>query len=301
MSAPHLFCFGLGYTAHLLAQRALALGWRVGGTCRTAEKAAALAREGIEAVVFEARSSAPAVAEALAGVTHVVDSIPPLEEGAPPLLCFGDALRAGGMLGWAGYLSTTGVYGDCGGAWIDESRPPAPRTDGSRRRLEAENAWFGFGARTGVAVHVFRLPGIYGPNGRSAVDALRAGRARRIIKPGQVFNRIHVEDLVRILLASMQRPHAGRIYNVADEEPAPADEVVAYAAALTGVEPPPPEPIEAAGLGPMAESFYAECKRVRNDRIKRELGIALTFPTFREGLRAIAGTRAAGRAPAAPL
>jgi nucleoside-diphosphate-sugar epimerase len=289
MSTPRLFCFGLGYTAHLVARQALALGWRVGGTCRTEEKAAALAREGIEAVVFDGSRASAAVVEALAGVTHVLDSIPPLEEGDPPLLCHGgDLAGATRTLGWAGYLSTTGVYGDCGGEWIDETRVPAPLTAGSLRRLDAEHAWLGFGARTGVAVQVFRLPGIYGPHGRSAIDALREGRARRVVKPGQVFNRIHVEDLVRVLLASMECPDAGRIYNVADEEPAAADEVVAFAAALIGAPLPPAEPIEAAGLGLMAQSFYAECKRVRNDRIKRELGIALAYPTYREGLRAIA-------------
>lgn len=288
-----LFCFGLGYSAQYVARRALALGWRVGGTCRTPEKAARLAAEGIAAFVFDGHQSSDQIADALREATHVLLSVPPLESGDPVMPHHGEDLAVvAGNLRWLGYLSTTGVYGDCGGEWIDETQVPQPATPDNWRRLDAEHAWRDFAARHGIALHLFRLPGIYGPAGRNVIDALRAGQARRIVKPGQVFNRIHVEDLARVLLASMERPDTGpSLYNVADDEPAPADEVLAFAAQLIGVPLPPAELFAQAQLSPMARHFYEECKRVRNERIKRALDVTLVYPTYREGLRAIAAGR----------
>lgn len=288
-----LFCFGLGYTGQVLARQSIAAGWRVSGTCRSANRAEALQRQGINAVVFDGQRAMSDAGGALVGATHLLVSIPPDEAGDPVLRLHGADLEAvAGSLRWIGYLSTIGVYGDCGGAWIDEMCEPRPATADNRRRLEAEQAWLAFGAGIGVPAHVFRLPGIYGPGaGRNVIDMLETGRARRIVKAGQVFNRIHVTDLAGVLAASMARPDPGRIYNVADDEPTPGDEVVAFAAELIGVEPPVAEPIEVDDLAPFAQHFYAECKRVRNERIQRELGFASLYPTYREGLRAIRDER----------
>jgi nucleoside-diphosphate-sugar epimerase len=302
MTTPSLFCFGLGYTGVRLARTAIARGWRVAGTCRDTMKADALRAVGIQAIPFDGSHASPEVQEALVRATHLLDSIPPGDDGDPVLrLHGGDMETMAGRFHWIGYLSSTGVYGDCGGAWIDESRNPTPATPENQRRLDTEHAWLDLGARTATPTHIFRLPGIYGPDGRSAIDSLQAGRARRIVKPGQVFNRIHVDDLISVLLASMERPHAGRIYNVGDDEPAPADTVVRYAAALIGVDPPPAEPFDGAGLSPFARHFYSECKRVSNHRITRELGVRLRYPTYRQGLRAIAEARAETGTPPAPL
>ncbi|EXJ16455.1 SDR family oxidoreductase [Imhoffiella purpurea] len=297
MPTPSLFCFGLGYTGIRLAYLAMTRGWRVAGTCRDPEKAGALRSLGIRAIPFADGRPGQELKDALFQTTHLLESVPPGEDGDPVLGCYARQLETlSGSLKWIGYLSTTGVYGDCGGDWIDESRTPNPATRENRRRLDAESAWLDLGARMDTPTQVFRLPGIYGPEGRSVIDALESGRARRILKPGQVFNRIHVYDLVEVLMASMERPDAGRVYNVADDEPAPADEVLSYAAALLDLEPPPTEPFEQADLSPFARHFYNECKRVSNDRIKRELEVQLRYPTYREGLRAIARSRLDPRA-----
>ena len=203
--------------------------------------------------------------------------------GVGALVCVGAALAAAGPFDWVGYLSTTGVYGDRGGARVDEASALRPTTTRGRRRVDAEAAWLGLHRDHGLPVHVFRLAGIYGP-GRSQLDQVRAGRARRIVKPGQVFSRIHVDDIAAVLDASMQRPNAGAAYNVCDDVAAPPQDVVAYACRLLGVAPPPPVPIADAELGEMARSFYAENKRVDNGRIKRELGVTLAYPSYREGL-----------------
>ncbi len=220
-------------------------------------------------------------------------SIPPDEEGDPVLARFAGAIASASHLSWIGYLSTIGVYGDHGGAWIDEATPPKPVSDRSKERLAAENAWLDLGARSGKAVHIFRIAGIYGP-GRNALKNLADGTAKRIVKPGQVFNRIHVADIAAVLMASIERPRAGAIYNLADDEPAPAQDVVAYAAGLAGVPPPPEVPFAEVRLGPMAASFYGESKRASNRLIKDELGVRLRYPTYREGLQAL---RAAGEGP----
>jgi hypothetical protein len=271
---PHLFCFGLGYSARVLARRLAAQGWTVAGSSRHGEPGT---------MVFNrARPLAP---DALAGMTHILVSVPPDEAGDPVLDCHGADLALPGLR-WLGYLSTTGVYGDRGGDWVDEGSALAPSGERGRRRVAAEQGWLDLHRRQGVPVHIFRLAAIYGP-GRSPFDALRAGTAKRIAKPGQVFSRIHVDDLATVLCASMTQPRPGAVYNVCDDDPAPPEAVVAEAARLLGIPPPPLVPLAAAGLSPMALSFYDDNKRVRNRLIKDELGITLRYPDYRVGLAAI--------------
>lgn len=282
MSAKALFCFGLGYSAGFLGRALARDGWNVEGTMRDAPSG------GEEFPLYRFSRDHPLheAAALLQGVTHVLVSVPPDEAGCPVRDCHGAALAALPGLQWLGYLSTTNVYGDRGGAWVNEDSPTAPSGDRGRRRLAAEEAWRALHRAQGVPVHVFRLAGIYGP-GRSALDALKAGAARRIVKPGQVFSRIAVEDLAAVLRASIARPRPGAIYNVCDDEPAPPSDVIAYAASLLGIAPPPEEDFARVALSPMARSFYAENKRVSNRRIKEELGVVLRYPTYREGLAAL--------------
>lgn len=271
-----LLCFGLGYSAEVLAQRLLARGWRIVGTSRKAEKRRELEAKGFVMHPFD--RATPLSGTAFEGVTHVLTSIAPDEAGDPVLdMHEADLLACG--LAWAGYLGTTAVYGDRGGAWVDEATPIEPSLARAGRRAKAEAAWLA----SGLPVHIFRLAGIYGP-GRNPFVNLKAGTARRIVKAGQVFSRIHVEDIATVLEASIERPDPGRIYNVCDDEPAPPQDVVAHAAALMGVEPPPEQAYETAELSPMARTFYQDNRRVRNERITRELGVRLAFPTYREGL-----------------
>lgn len=282
MSAPRLFAFGLGYSALAFARALQADGWLIAGTTRSAEKRAELALAGIDAYPFARERPLADPDAALAGTTHLLSSIAPDEAGDPVLERHRADLERCRTLAWAGYLSTTGVYGDHGGAWVDEATPVAPTMARTRRRVAAEGHWLA----SGLPVHVFRLAGIYGP-GRSAIDAIRAGSARRIVKPGQTFGRIHVDDIVQVLRASIARPNPGAIYNLADDQPAPPEDVVAHAASLLGVPPPPAIPFERAELSPMAQSFYRDHRRVSNARIKEELGVGLRFPDYRAGLRAI--------------
>lgn len=283
--ANRLLCFGLGYSAMVLARRLIAKHWRVAGTVRSPEKAKALAAEGIEAFVFDrGRALDPA---ALAGTTHLLSSVPPDDKGDPVLDALGsDLLRLEGVK-WTGYLSTTGVYGDRGGEWVDERAALRPAGKRGAARVAAEDAWRALG-RVGHKVHVFRIAGIYGP-GRSALDTVREGRAKRVVKPGQVFGRIHVDDIATVLEASLAKPEADAIYNVADDDPAPPQDVIAYACALLGVEAPPEIPYEIAAkeMSEMARSFYAESKRVSNRKIKEELGVRLSYPDYRKGLQAL--------------
>jgi nucleoside-diphosphate-sugar epimerase len=293
MSTPRLFCFGLGYSARAVARRLVRSGWTVTGTCRSMEKAALLREAGLSAVLF-ARDR-PVEVETLNRATHALVSVPPDALGDPVLACHANHIAAMPQLSWFGYLSTTGVYGDCGGGWVDESAELRPTGARGRGRVAAEQGWLGLWRDRHVPVHIFRLAGIYGP-GRSAFDALRAGTAKRIDKPGQVFSRIHVEDLASVLLASMRQPRPGAVYNVCDDDPAPPEAVVAHAAALLGMEPPPLVPLAEAGLSSMARSFYDDNKRVSNRLIKTELGIRLRYPDFRAGLAAILMDEACGNA-----
>jgi nucleoside-diphosphate-sugar epimerase len=273
---PKLFCIGLGYTAGVLARRLRAEGWRIGGTCRSEANREALAAEGIEAVL----AGADEPARDLAGASHILVSIPPDETGDPGYALYGAAVAALPGLEWLGYLSTTGVYGDRQGGWVDEDSALRPTGERGRRRVAAERLWLDLGA------HVFRLAGIYGPD-RSALDTVKAGRAQRVVKPGQVFSRIHVADIATALAASIARPRPGAVYNLSDDDPAPPDEVVAYACRLLGIEPPPPVPFESAILSAMARSFYDDNKRVSNRRLKAELGVTLAYPGYRDGLAAL--------------
>lgn len=259
------------------------------GTARTPEAVDALRARGVEAVLFDGTAPLDAGREWLAEASHVLLSIPPdLQRGDPVLKLHGGDIAASRALRWLGYLSTTGVYGDRGGGWVDEATPPHPSGRRGEARLDAENGWLALWRDAGVPVHVFRLAGIYGL-GRSALDAVRASTAKRIDKPGQVFSRVHVADIATVLEASMQRPHPGAVYNVCDDEPAPPAEVIAHACALLGVAPPPLVAYDevAATLSPMARSFYAESKRVSNRRIKEELGVRLRYPDYRAGLKAL--------------
>lgn len=292
-----LFCFGLGYTAGFLARALMADGWRVRGTCRTAEAQAHLAAASIEAHLFDRAHPLENAATLLGEATHVLSSVPPDELGDPVLDLHGRDLAALDRAPWLGYLSTTGVYGNRDGAWVDETSALAPTGERGRRRVAAEEGWLDLHRRHGLSVHLFRLAGIYGP-GRSALDSVRAGTARRVDKPGQVFSRIHVEDIVQALRASMARPDPGAIYNLCDDDPAPPSAVIEFACALLGVPPPPLIPLETAPLSEMARSFYADNKRVANCRMKDALGVRLRYPSYKDGLVAL--LKEAAAAPASP-
>jgi nucleoside-diphosphate-sugar epimerase len=274
---PVLLSLGYGYSAAAFAA-SLPGNWRRIGTTRSSEKAAAMAAEGVEPVDA---TDADAVARAIAAADHLLVSAPPGPEGDPIL-----ARHAGDLVAarpvWVGYLSTTGVYGDREGGWVDEDDPLAPVNDRSARRVAAERAWLA----TGLPVEIFRLAGIYGP-GRSAFDRLREGRAQRIVKEGQVFSRIHVADIAGALRTAIAHPRPGRIVNLADDAPAPPQEVIAYAAGLLGMEPPPEISFEEADLSPMARSFYGESKRVANRRMREDLGYAPLYADYAAGLAAI--------------
>jgi nucleoside-diphosphate-sugar epimerase len=284
VSALRLFAFGYGFTAEALARRLRPLGWAVAASCRRPEDAERLAGAGVEPV----RLDDPAgLAIALAGTRALLVSAPPTPEGCPGLRALAPAIAAAGAFpDWTCYLSTTGVYGDRRGGWVFETSRLAAQSVEGARRVAAERDWLDTGRGMGLTVTVFRLPGIYGP-GRSAFDRLREGRAQRISSPGQVFSRIHLDDLAAGLEASIRRPRAGGIYNLCDDEPCPNGEVIAYAAGLLGLAAPPEIPIEAARLSPAAQRFYAESKRVSNARAKAELGWRPAYPTYREGLRAV--------------
>lgn len=291
---PVLLSLGHGYSARALAARLLPRGWQVIGTTRSAGKAEALAAEGVEPLIWPGEDAGPALERA----THLLSSVAPGEAGDPVLAALGPEIGAAARhLQWVGYLSTTGVYGDHRGGWVDETTPLAPSTGRGMARMAAEAAWRALAGRAGLPLHIFRLAGIYGP-GRGPFEKLRAGTARRIVKPGQVFSRIHVEDIAQALEASIARPDPGAVYNLCDDDPAPPEEVLAHAAALLGLPVPPEVPFEEAELSPMAASFYAESKRVRNERIKAGLGIRLRYPDYRSGLAAI--LRAEGLSSAGP-
>jgi len=280
------FCFGLGYSARALAKRLKVSDWQIHGTARTLEKCARLEAAGIEAFPFDSEGPLHDAMKPLAGTTHLLVSVPPDGLGDPVLRHHARHIAGLSSLRWVGYLSTTGVYGDRDGDWVDEDSTLNPTGLRGKLRVEAERAWLEFGESKDLPVHIFRLAGIYGP-GRNALDALRKGRARRIRKSGQVFSRIHVEDLAETLLRSMAAPNKGRIYNVCDDKPAPPEDVVTFAANLLGVPAPPFVAFEDANLSEMAQSFYADNKRVRNDRIKRELGVVLRYADYESGLNAI--------------
>jgi nucleoside-diphosphate-sugar epimerase len=290
-----LFVFGLGYAA----RRILAHLPSVSASGATRERAGAVAwrEEGVAAFALDDPASGAGLADALRAAEVLIVSAPPGEAGDPALAHFADDIAAAPRLVRIVYLSSVGVYGDHSGAWVEETSACAPSSPRSRWRLEAEQAWRAFGAARGVALDALRLAGIYGP-GRNALDKLRSGQARRIVKPGQAFNRIHVDDLAAIAVRLIAAGGPGGVWNVADEEPAPPQDVIAFAADLLGLPPPPEEDFAAAALSPMAQSFYADNRRVSVDKLRRELGYRWLYPTYREGLRALAEA-GEGRAPSA--
>ena len=279
-----LFLFGYGFSGQALAHRLRPKGWEIVATFRDPEAAARIAADGVQAVDLSDRA---ALIQALAATQALLVTAPPGPDGCPGLNALvGPLAEAGAFPDWTGYLSTTGVYGDRGGGWVTErSRLAAQSVEGARR-VGAERDWFEVGRGMGLTVAAFRLPGIYGP-GRSAFDRLREGRARRIVAEGQVFSRIHVDDLAAGLEASIARPRAGAAYNLCDDAPAANSNVIAYAAGLLGIEPPPEVKLEDAELSTAAMRFYAESKRVSNALAKAELGWRPMYPTYREGLAAI--------------
>jgi nucleoside-diphosphate-sugar epimerase len=274
-----LFVFGLGYSARAAVERLRPRLEAVSGTTRSTARLGEIADFGAEPLLFGEDVAGP-----LGQSDHVLVSSPPNEAGDPVLGHYARnlaALRPRSLV----YLSTVGVYGDHGGAWVDEESECRPVSQRSQQRLAAESAWRRFSQESGVPVAIVRLAGIYGP-GRGPFEKIRRGTARRIVKPGQVFNRIHVDDIAAIVEAAFEQ-RADGAFNGADDEPAPPQDVLAHAADLLGLPPPPEIAFEAADLSPMARSFYGENKRVRNDGIKRELGVHLAFPTYREGLKAV--------------
>jgi nucleoside-diphosphate-sugar epimerase len=283
----HLFCFGLGYCAAELSRRLVASGWTISGTTAHAEKIPALKAQGFEPYVFDGNAAPKDVAAALKSATHVLLSIPPDAKGDPALRHFGDIIAMSGSLAWIGYFSTVGVYGDAHGNWVDETTVPNPGTERGRRRLEAENGWIELATKSGKSLVIYRLPGIYGP-GRSAIDQLKAGTARRIFKPGQFTNRIHVADIATAVEASLDLAPGVHLFNVTDDLPAPPQDVIEYGAELLGVPCPPPTDLDDQTLSAASRSFYVENKKVSNRRMKSQLGIELAYPTYLEGLKAIA-------------
>lgn len=271
-----LLSIGHGFSARALAPLLLKRGWSIIGTTRSDEKARALEAEGVTPLNW------PGTPLPVERATHLLTSVAPGKDGDPVLAEASDALQAADHIEWAGYLSTTGVYGDHDGGWVDESAPLTPATKRGQARVTAEAAW----ADLGLPLQIFRLAGIYGP-GRGPFAKVRNGTARRVIKEGQVFSRTHVDDIAQVLLASIDRPNPGAIYNVCDDNPAPPQDVIAYAAELLGLPIPPAVPFEEADMSPMARSFYSDSKKVRNDRIKDELGVKLLYPTYQAGLKAL--------------
>ena len=282
----NLFVFGLGYSVRQFLSLYRERFTEIGGTVRTPEKVQAMEAEGIQAFRFDGTDFDPRILERIARADALLVSIPPMREADPVLERFSEAIASPPHLRWIGYLSTVGVYGHADGNWVDETTPPNPATIRSRHRIAAEREWLALGESAPFAVQIFRLAGIYGP-GRNALVKVADGTAKRIAKKGQVFNRIHTTDIAQVLMASIESPCRNAIYNVADDEPGPPQDVIAHAADLLGREPPPEVPFEEAEMTSMARTFYEDNKRVRNTRIKTELGVSLRYPTYRQGLQAL--------------
>ncbi len=283
-----LFCFGLGFSAQALIHHLRVADWHSGGTVRDAEKVSALTAEGIDAVLWDGGALSEAAKTRVHAATHILISTPPGENGDPAFAAAHRLIADKSNTQWLGYLSTTGVYGDTGGASVDETAPLNPSSARSRRRVKAEAQWLSLFEDHGVPVHIFRLAGIYGP-GRSPFNQIRKRQAKRINKPGHAFSRIHVADIARVLAHSIAKPNPGAVYNVCDNEPAPPAEVTAYACGLLGVAPPALEDFETAKerMSPMALSFWNDNRRVDNRKIREELGVKLAYPDYRSGLNAV--------------
>ena len=273
MAATQLFAFGFGYVAAELARTLASAGWDCAGTVRSDSTAGPLRAEGYAVHIWPGAEITPPSTFNLGGAAWLI-SVPPDDKGCPVFRSFSHLAPTAS---WIGYLSTTGVYGDLAGGWAFEETPLNPQSREATNRAAAEAHWTTAGAR------IFRLPGIYGP-GRSAIERVKEPGARRIVKPGQLFSRAHVSDIASALHLSINSPATGA-FNICDDEPAPADDVLTYAASLLGIDPPPAVAFEDANLSPMAQRFYAECKRVSNARAKAALAWRPEFPTYREGLR----------------
>lgn len=285
-ASKNLFCFGLGYTSTRLALKLKNYNWDISGTLRkaTANKHSEL--PGIKCIPFDNQQQMIPNANLFSDAKFLLSSIPPDESGDPVIRQYKDDIANSRSILWVGYLSTTGVYGNRDGDWVDENDKPLPGNERSRRRVLAEKQWLNLWETHGVPIHIFRLAGIYGPT-RNALDSVLTGRAKRIHKPGHAFSRIHVDDIVQVLLASMSTPNSGSIYNVCDNEPAPPSEIISYASQLLGIKPPPLENFDPKNLSPMALTFWSENRRVHNNRIKDELDIKLYYPDYRVGLTAL--------------
>ena len=276
--ANHLLTFGHGYSAQALSKLLLPIGWKITGTTRDPAKLDMLHNNGVTPVLWDSSDVKSAITDA----TAVLISASPDENGDPVYLKYGaDISKIAPRLKWFGYLSTSGVYGDFKGDWVDEDTPVNPTTRRGKMRLLAEQQWHNI---EDLPIHIFRLAGIYGP-GRGPFAKVRAGTAQRVNKPGQVFSRIHVDDIAQTLYASILSPDPAGLYNLCDDDPAPPQDVIGYAAELLGLPLPPVIAFEEANLSPMARSFYAENKRICNDRIKKDLGVSLKFPSYKQGLK----------------
>ena len=282
----NLVVFGLGFSAKAFVDFAASQFSFITATVTSQEKAARLTKDACHVVVFNNEYADAKIENALAQADAVLISIGPDEQGDPVLRRFARHIEQSKAIRWIGYLSTIGVYGDAQGGWVDETTPPTPSHARTNMRVKVEQEWIALGERAAKPVQIFRLAGIYGPGRNPILNLVQ--RAQRIIKPGQVFNRIHVDDIAQTLLASLTKPRAGAVYNVTDNEPAPPQDVLTYAAELMGVEPPPEIPFEKAVMSEMARSFYADNKRVSNRLIREELGVTLLYPTYREGIKALA-------------
>ncbi|MDE1151700.1 MAG: SDR family oxidoreductase [Micavibrio sp.] len=280
-----LFCFGYGYTASFLADRLMKFGWKVAGTTTDPEKRDYMRHAGIEAMLYDQNHPLVDPFDTFKDVTHVLLSIPPGADGDTVASLNGADLAQMPQLEWVGYLSTTSVYGNHDGAWVDETTEVEPTSRRGTLRVDAEQQWQSLRMNDGLPLEIFRLSGIYGP-GRSAIDSVRAGTARRIDKPDHVFNRIHVEDIAQTLIAAMNQPKPGAIYNVSDDLPSASSEVVTFACNLIGIDAPPVTRFDQAEMAPIVRSFYKDNKRVRNNKIKQALGVELLYPDYRSGLQA---------------
>lgn len=283
----NLFCFGYGYSCYYLTdllRQEEGQDWTFSGTTRDEEKMRALREQGVNSCLFDMFTPLPDPLYMMKDVTHLLISTPPTDDGDPTFNIHAHDIARLQRLEWVGYLSTTGPYGDRGGAWVDETSASRPTTKRGSRRLKAEEQWLSLFEAQGLPVHIFRLAGIYGP-GRSALDSVRHGVARRIEKKGHAFSRIHVEDLAHVIQASMMAPKPGEVYNVCDDHPAPSHEVIDYACQMLGIESPPLLAYEDVDMAPITRSFYADNKRVQNNKIKNDLGITLQYPDYKQGLQ----------------
>jgi len=278
-----MFCFGYGYSCDWLGHELQAKGWAMAGTTRDNDKRREMKKHGVRAFLFDYDQPLEDPLLFLRGTTHLLISTPPDDEGDPTFRMHAEDILRLETLEWVGYLSSTAVYGDRDGGWVDETSERRPNSKRGSRRMKAEEQWLSLQRDYDLPVHVFRLAGIYGP-GRSALDSVRAGVARRINKPGHAFSRIHVEDIVQTIMASMEKPNPGQAYNLADDRAAPSHEVIEYACEILGLTAPPLIPYDEADLAPITRSFYSDNKRLKNDKIKNDLGVALKYPTFKEGL-----------------